>query len=178
MVISKVGLNRIRKSKLAGNNPQYIKGKDKFRTKEWLSKKYNNEGLSLQSISVIVGVSTSCIYKWMKKHRIDRRKFCGRRGNHCHLWKGGVRGGNGKYIYIYKPEHPRSCRRVVPQQVLVVEKIIGRYLSGDEIVHHINGIKDDNRPENLYLFSDDREHQRYHQSFRKGSIKPITKSNF
>lgn len=46
---------------------------------------------------------------------------------------------------------------------LIIEKQIGRELHKWEVVHHINGIKDDNRIDNLRLFSNNSEHIKFHK---------------
>jgi hypothetical protein len=71
-------------------------------------------------------------------------------GANASNWKGGRRIIQG-YIYLYIPEHPAAQRGVVQEHRLVMEENLGRYLKSDEVVHHLNGIKDDNRIENLQL---------------------------
>lgn len=47
------------------------------------------------------------------------------------------------------PDHPRAQRiRYALEHILVVEQKLGRHLLPNELVHHLNGVRDDNRPEN------------------------------
>lgn len=56
-------------------------------------------------------------------------------------------------MVLYMPEHPNARKdgRVSQHTVVMVEKI-GRPLVKGESVHHLNGVRDDNRPENLELW--------------------------
>lgn len=68
-------------------------------------------------------------------------------------WKGGrVIDGHG-YVRIYTPDDPRAnCGRYMKEHILIMEGVLGRQLLPGENVHHKNGIKTDNRPENLELW--------------------------
>ncbi len=69
--------------------------------------------------------------------------------------------GNG-YRWIYSM-HKDSNRRKgwIAEHTLIAEWISGRTLQKDEVVHHINFNKNDNRPENLLIMNKD-EHSTYH----------------
>lgn len=76
------------------------------------------------------------------------------KGADHHNWKGGRQITNTGYVYIHCPEHPNTnSSGYVAEHRLVMEQKVNRYLSRAEFVHHINGIKNDNRPENLQLVS-------------------------
>ncbi len=70
------------------------------------------------------------------------------------LWKGGKIRRRG-YVLVYAPDHPTvqgTTRKYVLEHRLVLEQKLGRLLYPYENIHHLNGIRDDNRPENLELW--------------------------
>ena len=89
------------------------------------------------------------------------------RGPNHPRWKGG-RKKSGNYFMIWSPYHPyRNPNNYVLEHRLVIEEQIKRFLKPDEISHHINGIPDDNRPENLMALKGHSVHSRLHGSNRK-----------
>ncbi len=89
----------------------------------------------------------------------------GKIGCQANNWQGGEIIHQGKYILIHKPSHP-FCdgKGYVRRSRLVMEKHLGRYLTKKEVMHHINGIRDDDRIENLMLFSNHSKHMKFHHS--------------
>jgi len=127
--------------------------------KKQLYKYYIIQKLSAPTIAKIFKCSYRTIYRRLKYYKIQIRtiknakKLSNTFGKNNPCWKGGrIKDGNG-YIWVYCPTHPNRMkdRPYVYEHRLIMEKKLGRYLKTDEIVHHINGIKNDNRIENLCL---------------------------
>lgn len=83
--------------------------------------------------------------------------------------KGGIghkKNRSDGYVYVYFPDHPKSnSDGYIMEHDLVMECVIGRHLKENEIVHHKNKIRNDNRIENLEIM-DFREHARMHSKER------------
>jgi len=90
-------------------------------------------------------------------------------------YKNGMAKCNG-YNLIYCPEHPNANsmgKGYVRYSRYLMEQSLNRYLESHEVIHHINGIKDDDRIENLVLTNKSEHRTQYHKYqyklFKKGT---------
>jgi predicted DNA-binding protein YlxM (UPF0122 family) len=126
--------------------------------------------MSINEIAKNFNVTQTIIRRRMKEFGIEFRDAEVARkmysGEKHHSWKGGRRKHDG-YVQIKKPNHPNadSCGYVYEHRYLIEQKI-GRRLKTEEHVHHVNGIKNDNRLENLQLMTNI-DHIKLHAKLRK-----------
>ena len=80
-------------------------------------------------------------------------------------WKGGRIICSSGYIGILVPEwhHLRMKNNYAYEHKLVAEGKLGRELKRGEIVHHVNGIKTDNSPENIEILPSRFHHRVKHR---------------
>jgi len=106
-------------------------------------------GKSSIQIGDELGVTSPVIVKVLKANGVTPQK----KGRYIQ---------NG-YVCIYQPKHPNcDSKGYVKEHRLVMENHIGRLLNKNEEVHHINGVKSDNRIENLRLCADRAIHAKQH----------------
>lgn len=85
-------------------------------------------------------------------------------------WNGGRRIDKDGYVLIWCKEHPYAdYHGYVREHRLVMEKYLGRYLTKNEVVHHVDKNKRNNSVENLKVFGSTREHTKH--EWEEGSYK-------
>lgn len=83
-----------------------------------------------------------------------------------------IRDVNG-YRSIYLPDHPRSYKSGnwkgwIYEHVVIAEQSIGRYLREDEVVHHLDFNRSNNRSTNLLVLPKS-QHSKLHQWLNSGA---------
>ncbi len=142
-----------------------------MRTKVYLWNKgeleqwYLVEKLSIADIATRVGCASTTPRRWFDKFQIPRRtdgegirlahkqgKFAYKQiAEKCSNWNGGRWVDAKGYVYLYKPDYHRTTRKsYIQEHIWVWEQVHNKQLPKGWVIHHLNGIKGDNRPENLF----------------------------
>ena len=79
-------------------------------------------------------------------------------------WKGGRSVASNGYVLLRMPgHHLADVRGYVYEHRLIAEQVIGRHLMPGEVPHHKNGIRSDNRPENIEVMQSIAHHFVHHR---------------
>jgi len=140
-------------------------------TSEELYKLYWNDHLSTEEIAEMFQVTSPTIWQLMKRAEIPCRTMSEsiklasdkgrwqqnqRKGSEHPNWKGGRQINSSGYVLVYAPNHHRAYKYgkgktcgYTLEHILVWEEYHQKTLPESWHIHHLNGIKTDNRPENL-----------------------------
>lgn len=126
-----------------------------------------NAGWSTYQIAKRYGLDVANVFRILQLRNVKLRsqpdsvRLCfaqGRhntaRGSRSAQWKGGRCHHSEGYILLKHPNHPHTnSQGYVPEHILVAEKKYGRQLQSNEVAHHINHDRADNRSENLQIMT-------------------------
>ncbi len=124
------------------------------------------EQMPQRQVAELLGIHRSSVERWCRRLGLTTQRTGPRSGDRHPDWRGG-RVKVGRYWYRYCPDHPFCTKqRRVAEHRLVMEGKLRRFLHPAEVVHHVNGDPEDNRPENLAVFATNAAHLKHELSGR------------
>jgi transposase len=121
-------------------------------------------GWSAREAARLLNISRSAVLMRMKAWRVkEHLPVGGQKGKRNGRWKSGREVTDSGYVKVCCPNHPhRDARGHVFEHRLVMEMKLGRYLLSEEVVHHKDYDRRNNRIENLELFPNQKAHVAWH----------------
>lgn len=168
-ILHKNGINTARNKKL-GYKKRGNRTDEEFA--EYLVEEYVNKKRSMTSIAKELNISWIIVSRYLDKYKIPKRnKSEQQRGKGASNWQGGKHVASNGYIEIYMPYHPKKNKRgYIYEHQYMAEQMLGRPLTENEVVHHIDKNKRNNDPSNLLVLTK-QEHSRLHIPDRLNGIK-------
>ena len=121
-----------------------------------------NEGESLRHIAASYGVTYQTLQTWRRKWGMPLLRKAHTSGEQHASWQGGSYIDRWGYKMVIA-RHRDNLNPYSAEHILVAEQMLGRPLQKrKEVVHHINGDKSDNRPDNLLVCTKSR-HRTLHR---------------
>jgi transposase len=131
---------------------------------EWLETQYVKLERSKSEIAQEMGIKESTVSRQLTRMGVSKRKMKSKKDWPSNPLGPGRKWAEG-YIKRNMPSHPHAQRGGwILEHRVVAEEALGRYLTKEEEVHHINEKRDDNRIENLIVFPTKNDHLMFHHN--------------
>ena len=123
------------------------------------------DGLRQDAIAERLNVHVTTVQKAIRRIRktgtVDTARTGPRSTDQHPDWSGGRTADKHGYVLVYAPMHPH-CRKSgkVYEHRLVMEVVLGRYLTPDEVPDHLDNCPYHNWPDNLMLYATNADHLR------------------
>lgn len=141
------------------------------------------DGCTRREIEELLGPDGGNVHRRMKLMGLSSGRTGPRSGSDHPEWKGGRTVDKHGYVYVHVPMHPNANHQGrVFEHRLVMEVVIGRYLTEQEVVDHGDDHPRHNWPKNLTLYASNGDHLRNELSGQssatsKGGARPTPRKS-